>query len=107
VNNHQEIDQRSLALHRLVCEKIRNNPELFDSVKKTLARWKLIVSKNSQPYLDQWQLLVDEGLDVCLAAAVEDSERGASLRQASPFTKILTNQERFKALKDFEHRHAT
>lgn len=106
MRTHQEIDQRSLALHVLVCAKIRDNPELFDSVKKTLARWKLTVSENSQPYIAQWQNLADEGLDACLAAAIENSERGAALRQASPFTKILTHQERFKALKDFSSRHA-
>ncbi len=106
MRTHQEIDQRSLALHVLICAKIRDKPELFDSVQTTLARWKLTVSESSQPYVTQWQKLADEGIETCLAAAIEDSERGAALRQASPFTKVLTNQERFKALKDFRSRHA-
>lgn len=47
-------------------------------------------------YIEKWQALVDEGVDRCLAVAVEDSEFGRAMRQASPFIGILRNQERFE-----------
>lgn len=90
----QWLDQRSLALHRLIVEKIRREPVLFERVKQTLARWSEIVCANSQPYIREWQRLADLGMDACLAVATEDSERAAAMRQASPFCGLLSEEER-------------
>lgn len=96
------IDLRSLALHRLVVERIRGNPALFDQVQATLGRWRTIVDARSQPYLMQWEALIARGgMDECLAVAVEDSERAAALRKASPFAGILTDDERRAFLQEW------
>lgn len=90
----QWLGQRSLALHRLIAEKIQQEPALFERVKATLARWETIACANSQPYIREWQRLADLGLEKCLAVATEDSEQAAALRQASPFCGILSEEER-------------
>lgn len=102
---HQEIDQRSLELHRLITEKIRQDPDLFANVKKTLTRWRTVACSNSQPYLEEWQRLVDLGTEECLAVATEDSERANAMRQASPFCGILTNEERWEFLLEWDKSH--
>lgn len=102
MRTHQDIDLRSLALHRLVADKIRRNPALFDTVKQTLARWRTTVCVSSQPYLQEWQRLADQGLDACLRAAEEDSEQARALRQSSPFTGVLSHGERFAFLKTWQ-----
>ena len=107
MRTHQQIDTRSRAMHALVAAKIRANPALFDHVKVTLARWRTIVSASSQPYLIEWESLVNEGLEPCLAIAVQNSQRADALRQSSPFTGILTNAERFAFLKSWKFDHAT
>lgn len=99
MKTHQDIDRRSLALHRLVADKLRHDPDLFDKVKQTLGRWRVTVCASSQPYLAEWERLADQGLEVCLRMSEEDSERARALRQASPFTGVLTNKERFAFLK--------
>lgn len=101
MRTHQEIDQRSLAMHRLVADKIRRDPALFEKAKGTLARWRTIVCPASQPYLEEWERLMEQGMDACLTVAVEDSERATALRQSSPFAGILTNQERFAILREW------
>lgn len=106
MQTHQEVDRRSLALHRLVADKIRNDPELFDHAGQTVARWKTIVSVNTQPYIAQWELLIQSGMETCLAAAVEDSEHATLLRKSSPFAGLLTNQERFSFLRAWRAEHA-
>ena len=103
--SHQEIDQRSLALHRLLTEKIRQDPALFENVKRTLARWRKTVCTNSQPYLEEWQRLVDLGIEECLAVATEDSERATAMRQASPFCGILSEEERREFLLSWTRDH--
>ncbi|MBF0356929.1 MAG: hypothetical protein HQL43_17015 [Alphaproteobacteria bacterium] len=106
MDNHQDIDERSLELHLLIAQKIRQNPALFNKARATLARWRGVVCQSSQPYLDEWEALMTEGLEACLSVAVERSQRAAALRQASPFTGILTNQERFAFLKSWKTGHA-
>lgn len=107
MRTHQEIDERSLAMHRLVAEKIRQTPALFDKAKATLARWRTTVCVNSQPYLLEWERLMSLGIEACLAVAVEDSERATALRQSSPFAGLLTHQERFVFLRTWSLDHAT
>lgn len=106
MRTHQEIDARTLALHQLVAQRIRQNPALFDKAKSTLARWRQSVCISSQPYLVEWELLMSQGIEECLALAVEDSERATALRQSSPFAGLLTNQDRFAFLKKWSLDHA-
>ncbi|MBU4337785.1 MAG: hypothetical protein KJ548_14580 [Actinobacteria bacterium] len=104
-HSHQWLDQRSLALHQLIAEKIRRDPELFENVKRTLARWSKTVCANSQPYLEEWQRLVNLGIKECLAVATEDSERANAMRQASPFCGIMSNEERWEFLLEWAKNH--
>ena len=106
MRTHQEIDARSLELHRVVARKMRQDPALFELSRATLARWRARVGAQSQPYLAQWESLMSEGLEACLAVAVEESQRADALRQCSPFSGILTNSERFSFLKTWKHEHA-
>lgn len=107
MRTHQLIDARSLALHRAVAAKLRQNPELFERSRQTLQRWRRTVSPSSQPYLETWEALMNQGLEATLAVALEDSERAAALRQSSPFTSVLTHQERFALLKAWSQSQAT
>jgi hypothetical protein len=91
----KHIEQRSLAMHRLIADKIRRDPALFEHVFSNLNRWKTLVSANTQPYLKKWERLANLGIEPCLAVATEDSERAATLRQSSPFSGILSHKERF------------
>jgi hypothetical protein len=100
---HPQIDKRTRAMHGLIVAKIRRDPALFDRVLATLTRWRGMVSGHSQPYLQTWETLAQQGgMEACLSMAVEDSERAAALRQASPFAGLLTNAERFAFLKAWQ-----
>lgn len=106
MRTHQEIDERSLALHRLVAEKIARDPTLLARVRRTLDRWRVQVGAESQPYLQEWARVMDAGVGECLRTAVDPSPRGDALRQNSPFGAVLTNEERFAFLKKWNESHA-
>jgi hypothetical protein len=105
MKTHQEIDERSLALHRLVAARVEQDPALFVKAKGTLARWRNSVSASSQPWLDEWERLMNRGVEACFAVALEDSQRAAALRQSSPFSGVLSNRERFAFLRDWRRDH--
>ncbi|MBD3892584.1 hypothetical protein [Hydrogenophaga sp.] len=99
MRTHQHLDARSLALHREIAAKLRRDRALFARARATLRRWRSTVSPASQPYLMEWERLMDRGLEATLAVALDDSEHAAALRQSSPFTAVLTPRERFAFLK--------
>jgi hypothetical protein len=102
---HQELDARSLALHRLVAQKIQRDPTLLRIAKTNLARWRTRATPNDLHYLREWERLLEVGLDAALAVATEDSERASALRQSSPFAGILTPSERITFLKAWKVVH--
>jgi hypothetical protein len=107
MRSHQEIDTRSLELHRLIAAKVRREPELLDRVRLTLQRWRDPGKPSrAEPYLAEWEQLMAQGLEPVLAAAIEESERAAALRQCSPFAGILSSAERFAFLKAWAATHA-
>jgi hypothetical protein len=95
---HQEIDARSLAMHRAIAEKIRREPALLEKVRATITRWRPTTTPGELPYLEEWERLLNEGMEPLLEVAVEDSERGQVMRSCSPFTGILTEKERLAFL---------
>ncbi|MBL0207118.1 MAG: hypothetical protein IPP84_03820 [Propionivibrio sp.] len=81
-------------------------PALLGKAKQILQRWRSTVSPVPSSIWMNGNLL-DQGPDACLAVAVEDSERAAALRQASPLACLLTPKERFEFLKSWGGAHAS
>lgn len=98
---HEFLDRRSLSLHCLIAQRLREAPERLHLVCETLAHWRVVVDVRSQPYVAEWQRLADAGLQACLAVACEDSERARALRQCSPFARVLSHRERFAFFKEW------
>ncbi len=58
----------------------------------------------AEHWLDLWRLALDSGLDHVLTVLVSDSPQATELRQNSPFTGILSEDERRTVLDSFrEH----
>lgn len=66
-------------------------PALADKALAILARWDTHASLHSKPLRDRWVKIIQEKN---WALAVEDSELGNQLRQASPISCLLPNEVR-------------
>ena len=93
---------RSLALHRLVAEKVRRDPALFERAKATLARWRRIGDASTRRYDEEWDRIMALGLEATLAVMLDESEHAADMRKNSPFAGILTYEERQALLQTWE-----
>jgi len=98
---HERIDQRSIALHRAIAEKLAANPELLQVARENLARLTQTGGR-SQPYWDAWSELLVRPLPELLALLTEDSERMRALRQATPFAGVLSPTERWAIYDQFK-----
>lgn len=96
-------DRKSLALHRLVTEKLRKNPDLLQQAKSILLRWIPNATAGTvHYYLNVWLAVIEEGVDSSIELMTEESERATALRQSSPFSCCLTPKERIEFLEDFK-----
>lgn len=94
--------RRTLALHRLVAEKVRRDPSLIDDARARLERWKEMNTRASVPYyITDWTEILDRGLEATLAFMIDEGEYATQLRQSSPFSCMLTQQERWAFLAEW------
>ncbi len=98
---HERIDQRSIALHRAIAEKIEADPKLLDIARDNLQRWAPAAAR-SRPYADAWREILDRPLPELLHLLTEDSERMRALRQATPFAGVLSPAERWAIYDEFK-----
>ena len=101
--SHEWIDQRSLALHRAIVQRIRDQPQLFQRAQTTLERW-IQQRQPAVPHvLLEWQEILDnwpvEKIFQLLTSVDEEPRR---LRQSSPFCGILSPQKRMVIFKEYE-----
>lgn len=92
-SDHSRIEERSLALHRLVAEKIAAEPALVARARDNISRWQAARSEKSAA-LAEWDQILTHPLEEIAAVLVERSERANRLRQSSPFAGTLSETER-------------
>lgn len=98
--------QRSLWLHRVVAGRLAMDPD------KTVAKARVNIETlrrvhsdgAARRWIEQWQMLLDGPVDSLLDILTSRSELAVELRQNSPFSGVLSEQERQMALVAFrEH----
>ena len=92
-SDHTRLDERSIALHQLVAEKVRAAPALLDKARANVRRWQE-ANEGPSPALTEWAQILRSPANDVLALLTERSPRATRLRQSSPFAGILTEEER-------------
>ena len=96
MNKQKRSDERSLALHRMIAEKLRHTPSLWQIPQDNIARWKER-SGRLPPSIGEWERILNtKAREEILALLESDSEESIRLRSSSPFTGILSENERVK-----------
>ncbi len=97
--DHWQIEERSLALHREIAQRLRENPALLEIARGNLNRW--IQSQGDRLYWTEWKKILNSPLNEIFAFLVSPEDKARWLRQSSPFCGILTPQERWKIYESF------
>ena len=87
-----------MALHRAVAARLRADPTLVQTARARVEMWRDrgIVADY---YVEAWASLLSEDASALCDALVEDTERGHTLRQVSPFAGVLKPRERWAILR--------
>src|SRR5687767_4782136 len=76
---HQLQDDRSLAIHELIAQRLREDPSLLARPRERLAAWRAVRDMH-QKYIDAWDELLNGPLERLLAFLVERSEWATAMR---------------------------
>jgi len=100
MNRQTQIDAFLLAAHRLALQRLREDPSRLHQAAHTLARWRTRAgATRSDPYWDEWQSLIDAGVDRLEAVVCAEDEHAAALRNVSPLGGLMTQRERGELLR--------
>lgn len=93
---HRASDEQSLRLTEAALERLIARPELLPQVRATLDHWDRVAPLASKPLRDEWRRILDR----CdWSTALERSDRGQQLRQASPLGRALDAHTRWAIIR--------
>ena len=103
MNPHSAIDARSLAMDRLIADRLRKDPAVLVKARNVLERWLASCDDSVRPVFEEWRAILDGPLSVIIETLEGEDEDSVRLRQSSPFCGILTPAERTAILMSHAH----
>ena len=100
MNRQQQIATFLASAHRLAIERLRVEPQAVERVRAQLQKWRLSGTTRSDPYWDEWEVLLDQGVDALENVICADDEHAQVLRSVSPISVLLTQRERAQLLRE-------
>lgn len=88
---------------KAIIEKIEHDPEKrgLEKARSVCKRW---LKMHNNPYIKEWdKILKGEWSDI-KKVLLDDSEKGAALRQCNPFCGILSPKERWAIYRRFREK---
>ena len=95
---HRLAEERSIALHRAVAEKLRADSSLVTRAREVVEGWRATGSVH-EAYVASWAELLRLPLEELCARLVDRGEHARALRQVSPFAGVLDPRERWRIRK--------
>jgi hypothetical protein len=92
-------EERSIALHQAVAERLREDPGLIDRARDRVDAW-LTEGLVHRVYGEAWRDLLSGPFDRLLAVLTRDDDDARTLRQCSPFAGVLDPRTRWRILRE-------
>ena len=91
---HHLAEQRSLAYHRVVADRLERDPHILERARARVRGWR--EEGKPGPYTDEWERILAMPPGAMKEALVADTEAGRARRQATPFAGAIPPRERWK-----------
>jgi hypothetical protein len=100
VDKQRLIEQRILAQHRVVAQRLRANPDdVLAHARTNLARWQ-DGDVDPPEYLREWTALLAGPVERIETVLTADTDEAKRLRSSSPFAGIVSARERWSIYRD-------
>ena len=95
---HAIAEERSLALHHAVAERLRADPSLIERARQRVDDW-LREGSVARAYAEAWREVLAGTVDRVAGFLEDPGARARQLRQASPFAGFLDARTRWSILR--------
>lgn len=95
MRSHDIAAETSRALHVVVADRLRTEPDIIARAQTRVGGW-IQDGSVARPYAEAWCGLLSGPIEILIAALSERSERMHDLRQVSPFAGAISAQERWR-----------
>lgn len=100
---HRLAEERSVAYHGVIAERLEDDPEILEEARRRVAGW-LGASEGPPFYARKWEEVLSGDTSSIASFLVERSELADELRQSSPFAGALPPQERWRIWRETRER---
>ena len=97
---HPHIDARSLAMARIIVERIDDDPTLIEVAHRYLENEERRHGKLCQAS-KEWKQILTRPWSQVREILLEDSDEGQRLRSSKPFAGIVTEEERLEIIERY------
>ncbi|HEX3594944.1 MAG TPA: hypothetical protein VHU80_07580 [Polyangiaceae bacterium] len=92
---HRLGEERSIAMHRAIAEKLESDPSILRAARARVKSW-LDTDSVHPSYARAWDSILSEPTERIAATLVDEGEPARALRQVSPFAGALSARERWR-----------
>ena len=92
---HRLAEERSLALHRAVADRLLEDPSVLERARQRVRGW-LATGDVAAYYATQWDAVLAGSLAEIRAFLVDESEHARAMRQATPFAGAIDPRTRWR-----------
>ncbi|MGO9710995.1 MAG: hypothetical protein ACLQBL_19195 [Polyangiaceae bacterium] len=106
MNLHDLAEERSLAYHALVAQRLEADPEVLAAARRRVAGW--VEAGSPHPhYARAWSEILASPAAVIRERLLDASQEGRALRQVTPFAGAIGARERWKLWRDVRERYTS
>ena len=105
MNMQERSEKRSLALHRAVVRKLCKHPDLWEKPLKNIKQWTENDGSLPVPFMVWKEILETWTHEAIIKLLVSRSQRATHLRSSSPFTGIISQEERKRIFARYASQH--
>lgn len=106
---HRLAEERSIAYHRAIAERLRDHPDILENARERVQGW-LTSRDRERFYVQKWAEILKGDVTSVAAFLVERCELAIELRQSTPFAGALQPEERLRIWREarerFSRRHS-
>ena len=100
---HRLAEERSLALHRAIADRIMTEPTALERARARVQRW-LDTGEVASYWAREWKTVLSRSVGEIRAFLVDESEHARALRQVTPFAGVIDPRTRWRIWREVRER---
>ncbi len=95
MNAHRLAEERSLALHRAIADRILEDPSVLTRARERVRRW-LETGDVASYWAQEWDSVLSQSVEEIRAFLVDKGEPARAMRQVTPFAGAIDPRTRWR-----------